>query len=319
MKRLSAFVLMISLAFGLMGIGYAKPKDDLKAMEAKMKARLAQIIELLEDPAEKVDVTLVDTLTGYTYSEIEGLKKPVPTRNNGDGTVTLANGTTIRVSLESQSVQNGDVGILATYQPFRRVKSKDGYRKTEGYITLPASTDLDGISEYGEAAYNYFGFENSGTAKQGEVGLFTGPPVFGWEPKQWYVYHNFTGTGWQEDYWPSGGISPGTQVFMRTYVPQDGTLVLYISYGSTSKVFTYENVGTKYNGSNQKLRRVTSLLLNDAGKTLNNVWSNMYIATPTDMHLWETADTYEAYSSSSNVSVTETNKYYNETVNIQVD
>lgn len=207
----------------------------------------------------------------------------------------------------------GDVGIQATYEPYRRVKSNNSYRKSEGTIVVPSTSDLKGVDASGEAAYNYFGLENSSSGRNAECGIYTAPGM----GEGWKVFHNFNGS-WVGDNWPSDPIPAGSSVFMRMYVPKDGELAFYISYSGGNKTFVYSCSGTRYDGSNQKLRRVTSLLVNNTGSySKNNKWQNVYIATPSDMHLWGTADT-SAVTTTSYVSVVETNKYYNETANINV-
>jgi hypothetical protein len=199
----------------------------------------------------------------------------------------------------------------STYSEFRRVRSYSGYRKTEGYITLPSSSDISGVDASGEAAYNYMGIGGTINAEQGLVmgGLYGGV---------WRVYHNISGN-WVDDKWPTNGIPAGTKVFLREYVPQDNEIALYISYSGGSKTFIYTAQGAKYDGTNQDMRRVTSLLLNGNGYSKKNIWSNVYIANKSEMHLWGTADTKvgkDYTEKTTYVTTTNVDPYYNETINI---
>ncbi len=300
---------------------YANPKDT-EAIEASLKSRLEASLPYLEG-ADPNRVTFVDTDLGYSYSPTEGLRKIDVYQVGPDNIVTLKDGTRVPVPSEpekgSSSFQEGelstqgDVGILATYEPYRRVKSNNGYRKVEGTIVIPSTSDLNGVDANGEAAYNYLGLENTSSGRNAECGIYTGPQM----NKGWRVFHNFNGS-WVADNWPSSPIPAGNSVFMRMYVPQDNQLAFYISYSGGSNTFVYSCTGTKYDGSNQKLRRVTSLLVNNTGSySKNNIWKSVSIATPSDMHLWTASDIYQV-TTTSYVSVVETNKYYNETVNINI-
>ncbi len=105
---------------------------------------------------------------------------------------------------------------------------------------------------------------------------------------------------------------------MRLYVNQNDQYSLYISYSGGSQTFVYNATGLKYDGTGQKVRRVTSFLVNDtATYDKNNIWQNIYIATSSNMHLWVPNDTSEHYSTTY-TSAVETNQYYNETVNINI-
>jgi len=238
-----------------------------------------------------------------------------------DGSITFRDGTKIkltnedsRFTSESNGSTTGDVGIASTYSPYRRVISNEGYRKIEGTIVLPKSGDITGINVSGEAAYNYFGLKtNSG--QDCEQGLYTQPGFNG----GFKVYHSFLpGGGWVADNWPSSPIPAGTSVFMRYYVPEDGESALYISYSGGSNTFVYPVTGLRKDGLYQKMRRVTSFLVNDMGSiNNNNIWKSIYIATPSDNHLWTTSDTYSSTATSYCTPVY-TNKYYNETVNFKI-
>jgi len=150
-----------------------------------------------------------------------------------------------------------------------------------------------------------------------EYGIYTAPQPNGLGSGKWEVFHNFG--EWQRDGWPSGGIPAGTQVFMRLYVPADNKLAFYISFGTTNTTFTRDLSGTKYNGTNQAFRRLTTLLLNSpGGYSKNNKWRSICIATHSDMHLWRPADTawVGKYPDATKVVINTINQWYDEDISI---
>ncbi|TDA70446.1 MAG: hypothetical protein D9V47_01065 [Clostridia bacterium] len=209
---------------------------------------------------------------------------------------------------------------MAQYEYWRRVESNTGYRKVEGYITVPGSGDISGVDVAGqEAAYNYFSMKVG--SLWAEYGIYTAPSPNGLGGGKWEVFHNFGSSygGWQRDNWPSGGIPPGTQVFMRLYVPADNQIAFYISFGSQNTTFTRNLPGTRYDGTGQAFRRLTTLLLNDpGGYSNNNKWRSVFIATPSDMHLWVPSDTawVGKYPDTTRVSINTINQWYDEDISI---
>jgi len=111
-------------------------------------------------------------------------------------------------------------------------------------------------------------------------------------------------------------------VFMRLYVPADGELTLYVAWDSQNRLYEWEDEdglwGTRADGDQQRLRRVTSLLRNSPGAMYNTIWDGVQIATPSDQHLWEPDDT-DGVTTTDYVTVTETNQYYDETIDIDID
>jgi len=137
---------------------------------------------------------------------------------------------------------------------------------------------------------------------------------------QWFVFWNFNGY-YNMDMWQYG-IDPGSDVLMRLYVPADGELTLYVAWDSQNRLYEWEDEdglwGTRADGDQQRLRRVTSLLRNSPGAMYNTIWDGVQIATPSDQHLWEPDDT-DGVTTTDYVTVTETNQYYDETIDIDID
>ncbi|HAG09316.1 MAG TPA: hypothetical protein DCK87_07150 [Desulfotomaculum sp.] len=302
---------MICVTQAQTSVSQKRSEEDIKI---QLESELKNSIPFLEE-TDRDNVTIINTDLGYSYNEKEGLMKIDVYKVDKNGMVTLKTGQKIPVLQEKELDLSYDSGILATYEPYRRVKSNNGYRKCEGYINLPSSSNLRGVDSSGEAAYNYFGIENTYGVND-ECGLFYASGTYN---NKWWVYHNFNGN-WVWDMKPTGGISPGTRVFMRLYVPQDNQLAFRYEYSGGSETILYTSGcgSTKYNGANQKLRRLTTLLVNNTNSySRDNIWQNIYIATPSNMHLWGTSDT-SGVTTTNYVSVTETNRYYNETVNINI-
>ncbi len=310
-----SFCFIVNMICVTQAQSYVSQKGSEEDIKIQLESELKNSIPFLEE-TDRDNVTIINTDLGYSYNEKEGLLKIDVYKVDGNGMVTLKTGQKVPVLQEKELDLSNDIGTLATYEPYRRVKSKNGYRKCEGYINLPTSSNLRGVDSSGEAAYNYFGIENTSGVND-ECGLFYASGIYN---NKWWVYHNFNGT-WVADWKPTSGISPGTRVFMRLYVPQDNQLAFRYEYSGGSETILYTSGcgSTKFDASSsQKLRRLTTLLVNNTNSySRNNIWQNIYIATPANMHLWGTSDTSE-HISTSYVSVTETNKYYNETVNINI-
>ncbi len=259
------------------------------------------MLEHLEDPAEREHMIYIDPQKGYSYSGEKGLYKLPPEQ------------------LGPKRLEAGVAGLdERSYSPFRRVISKPCRRKAEGYITLPSADDFEGVDVVdGEGGYNYLGL-----MRVDEMDFEAGLCSWAEDEKQWYVFYHYYGDPLKRavdhgELWPAGGIDPGTKVFLRLYVPEDDEVALHIKYGQTTETFTFPAQGAKKEGGN-KLRRVTSLIVQtESGELLNNVWESVCIATTEEMHLWVPDDT-EGTTTTNYVTVTETNPYYNETIDIEL-
>jgi hypothetical protein len=149
-SKLVILVLTALLMFLIPTVAIAK-SGDVASIEARIKAQLEASLPYLEE-TDRSNVTFVDTDAGYAYSLTEGLRKIDVHRVAANNTVTFKNGTIISVTNERDNRLNtvqGDVSIQATYTPYRRVKSNNGYRKTEGTIVIPNSSDLNGVDSSG--------------------------------------------------------------------------------------------------------------------------------------------------------------------------
>jgi hypothetical protein len=313
---LTMFVLML-----LAGCSNQQP-SNMADIEAHMKALYAENVALLETPEERQNVTLIDFGSGYMYSETAGLKPFKVYQPDANGVVALPNGQSLR--LPKEDFGSSGLQPLAQYEPYRRVKSTTGMSRIDGYITLPRlGTDITGVdnTSFGtEAAYNYVGLEGSGWIT--EVGLFR----TAWRSGGWGIFHRFTpGVVWTEDTsWNGIGtpIPDGNRVYVKAYVSANGNLNAYYSYGTKSRTFTYTGLSTNLNGSGQTALRVTALLVdNPGGRSSNNKWDNIYVGnSSTNRALLTTTNTsgVTSFPNTTQVSAIETNKYYNETVNIKV-
>jgi TolA-binding protein len=95
-------------------------QGDPAQIAAQMRGRLQESIGRLEDPAERANVVLVDILTGYEYSEEEGLRRVPLLRPDPDGMVTLSDGTRIPVPPEPQAPVRGKPASVTTRMPRER-------------------------------------------------------------------------------------------------------------------------------------------------------------------------------------------------------
>jgi len=121
-----------------------------------MKARHEELLKDAEH-VPGVHMGLLDPVNGYGYTPEKGLWKLRLYQPDENGIVALDGGR--RVPLSSDVARAAGMRPFAGYQPYRRVKSDYGYRKTEGDIQLPTAANLAGVDEKGEAAYNHFGLD----------------------------------------------------------------------------------------------------------------------------------------------------------------
>lgn len=226
--------------------------------------------------------------------------------------------------------------------PYRKVIAKAGYRKVEGTIRLPGSTDAY-LANTTDGLFNHFG----GTASNGselDMGLTLQPGKTGWVAFA-RAYDASTGqTPWKYD--PSNlVIPPGTSVFMRLYISPDNQANLYYEYTDSSgtrrsSTFSMTVNGFKQDGTGQYLKRVTAVGQNSSAGTntksysLNNVWSNLYVFNTQTSFQWDPSINYGESAGGPSpcsrpengssrdpappyvVQATETNAYFNETASV---
>jgi hypothetical protein len=292
-----------------------------------MKALLGDALQEMAAegiPEEGTEVTVIDAAIMYQYSREKGLRPIRLLQPDADGIVHFSDGRAMLAPPESaiwarqRAWPDAGAGLATSYSPYRRVTSLTGYRKVEGYIRQPGQQDfggVDGREGYPEGAFNYFGLSRAGIVDV-EAGICSQWNAMNQDPPYWYVYHSLNGNPWDRDGWPPGGLPPGTQSFMRMWVPADNQVSFYISAaGGGSYTQTYNVTGPRYDGTGQALRRVTSMVVYGSAISRNNGWTNVSIATPSNLHLWRPSDTASAVSTEY-VTVQEYNKYYNETVSI---
>ncbi|MDQ2986944.1 MAG: hypothetical protein M3R13_09535 [Armatimonadota bacterium] len=214
-------------------------------------------------------------------------------------------------------------GADVAIAPFRRVKSNPGYSFVQGSVTLP--TVLTGVNQAGEAAYNYFGIQRSNSDV--EAGLVSSTlNIAG----RWYIFYHLGDIWGPSPAWPTGGMAPGTPVFMQLCILPPSRVSFYVSYTDPDPSFSFqlpqektvviEAEGFDPGGNNQRVRRVTSLLLNTvSGSSKVNSWSQVKLGTSVFLHaLWTPLDTEEALSSPpAYVTANEISKYWTESVEIE--
>ncbi|HET6645615.1 MAG TPA: hypothetical protein VFG65_08980, partial [Fimbriimonadales bacterium] len=165
-------------------------------------------------------------------------------------------------------------GGIASIIGDRLVRSKPGYRKVEGHVFPGVVTGVDRYP--GEAAYNYFGI------KREDEFDFEGGLVRDAHSSNWFVYHALNGTVFPDN-WPQGGIPPGSDVFMRTYVPTPNRVFFYVSYSAPGGFgietaawdIAYDAPGLDPNGTNQRIRRNSSLIVDLTGSSGPNIWQGV--------------------------------------------
>jgi len=204
--------------------------------------------------------------------------------------------------------------------PYRRLKRIEGYALVEGNLTLP--TTLTGVTQSGEAAYNYFGIQRG--SDDVEAGVVSSTVT---TPGRWFAFFHLGNTWGPTPPWPTGGMAPGSSVSMRLSIVPPRTISFYISYTEPDPnlipqeaTFTLGSEELDPYGKQQRVRRVTSLLLNPAsGSSVTNSWAAVKLgAFLSNSVLWQPIHTQEAVTHLPQyVTVNEVSQYHAESVSIQ--
>jgi len=331
--RLLAGLLVAVLGCARVSDAAVRPGDDELAITSYMQTLYQNALEEMRAegiPEEGTKVTVADGAILYEYSD-DGLRPlPLPT-DEADGASAAA-------------VESADPdGVLwpeGSVKLVRRVASNEGYFRADGSVRLPGVNELwgvDGSEGYDEGAFNYFGVKRPGNNI--EVGVCTRAFLGGYRQGQyypprydegrWFFYHSTAGYGgptFPESFWPTGGLAPGTTVFLRIVCNQD-EVVGYAYAGGYGYYYDYVNAtGMDPYGTDQELRRCTTMVLGGGtGGMINNRWSNVMIFArqpggPSYYHLWGPGDTYwlKGYSPAAEppecVSVLNAQPFYAETI-----
>ena len=332
--------------------------NDIRAVAVHMQALLDRGLDDPEWPADirREDIVVYDLTLLYSYSVKDGLKRltsqpgiDIERDKSSEERDANADGT----PANPLSGNNVPAFITTTitakrYGPFRRVKSLDnGYTKVYAYITLPGSSELyglDGVDAYGvqlnEGAFDYFRLTNGNWDM--ECGLCTQHHMIDDDPDyryndagRWYVYRSHPSG--QPRAWlsmhdrPTGGFAPGSTVFMKMWVPADDQVKTYYAcsgYNNLGEIYYDWMTGPKVNGSGNRFRRTTSMVFGGKAKSMNNVWSDIYIYNSSEGdHYWTSDDTIAAGAENGDafgggvaanwVTPHDTVVRYNETVSIK--
>ncbi len=105
--------------------------------------------------------------------------------------------------------------------------------------------------------------------------------------------------------WGSGGIKNQSNVFLRFYVSTNNKVTLYVSgpdqSGTTrSKSYTVDASGFNYDGTNTKMKRLTTIgqpteNLWNGSFFLNSHWFSLKIGNSSAVSNWDSTKTYEPY------------------------
>jgi len=286
----------------------AVARGDLAVIESHMKALYNHALQVLEGPAERENLTVIDAAIGYAYRADGGIRAIERVQPDENGVVTFSDGTQMITPRESREgnamAPSSALGGCPPpeYDPYRSVVSKGsqleyGYNKVQGYVTVPTAPNFTGVDfaeGYPEGAFNYFGVLVFG-ANDIETGICSQANSTVRDNKRWYIYHSISAPRmiWLRDGWPAGGIPPGGQVFMSMSIPADNQVVAHYSYGGgSSNYYTYNATGPRWDGWGQCIRRNTSMVLRSAGNSVGNFWQNVGIGkqfgTPWPWYLSDT-------------------------------
>ncbi|OPZ86042.1 MAG: hypothetical protein BWY76_01136 [bacterium ADurb.Bin429] len=327
---------------GQQGTVYIGDKNDLAGIEAHLK-RLYQIARQDQEvPATCTEMTIVDAQLLYKYSPSKGVQPVELVIPDPDGRVIFSDGSEMQlpppepIIWRSQpgSATNGGFGPVLT-QIIRKIESKNGYWKADGYVQLPSTANLsgvDGVDSDGrttdgggnprdEGAFNYLGIRTS--SRDAEFGLaYNKHTSYG----GWKFYRSIytTSLDWAIVDGNLGYVPAGSNVFLKAWTTgtdnNNGQFHIYGTWDEGYLVEHYYNVpGFKADGAGQKIRRMSTMVLWSSGKSIGNHWTNVYIADTTDRHHWtRNSDTDAAVEDPDDyVTCTTAHADYDETVNLQ--
>ncbi|WP_347488914.1 hypothetical protein ABDB91_17275 [Desulfoscipio sp. XC116] len=203
---------------------------------------------------------------------------------------------------------------------YRRISTKaTGYRKIEATIHLPNSSDITIAS--GQTLYNYVGMrKDTGATFDFEFG-------FGYDPgaglgTQFCLYRSIVPGIFQYETFRA---NPGTK-YRLLIASENGTIKCYVYDSKNAEVFqkNYIVANALNSGSGQVVRRMSTLIVPTGGSAVgrNNRWSNTLVATSTTNNYATSSNCNQENITSPPdqpwISVTPTNPYYNETVNLDI-
>ncbi|ADL08941.1 hypothetical protein [Thermosediminibacter oceani] len=203
---------------------------------------------------------------------------------------------------------------------YRRIKtSSTGYRKIEATITLPSLNDIN--IESGAALYEYLGCDGSTFDFEFGFGL---APSDGYSTK-YGIYRsiNVGGSDWQ---WiPGYTFDPGS-TYRLLIAAENGYIKCYVYNASGTLLYSnnFTVSGIRFDGSGQRVRRVSTLLVPSGGSANvnNNRWITTLVGTPTTFVNATSSNctaTNETNPSGQPwISVTTFNTYYNENINLDI-
>lgn len=297
------------------------PKD-MQKMEAKI---MKEVMARLENEEEKENVIYIDK-NGNIYSNKKELKQSYQKHetNEDKGTFKIGNieyalPLEFRMSQNINAVDTEDVIVQSGTGAYRRILSKTGYRKAEGYAKT--TSDIKIIPHTTGAPntvpYMYLG----GHTSNGEIDAGI---AYIYEEKAWFPY--FKQAGVDLETFRDLRIEPGTQVFIRFYISAQNQVVLYVQRSDgTGKTIIRDIIQGTWNpnGTGVQMKRLTSLAQQydafDTGEYfLGSKWLNLQIANPSTMTLWDSSKTSErkTYPNTSIVTLNTVHQDYEEAVDI---
>jgi len=265
--------------------------QDAQKTEAEI---MEEVIAGLESEEEKENVVYIDK-DGKVYSNKPGLADGIHPMNidQEKGSFEL-NGIEYPVPQDwlipdSDSIGIQEIGTGA----YRRVKSKSGYRKVEGYVNTTSNIKVDRVpAGEGPNTVPYLYLGASSSTGELDAGLLYNTDY----PNKWTPFIKESGRK-AKGYYDDLKIPAGKQVFMRFYIRDSNHVVLYVvPSGSTAKTFVFQTKNTTWNpdGTGVKMKRLTSFAQNEGWEDFTtgeyfygSKWLDLWIANKSEMKLWE--------------------------------
>jgi len=209
---------------------------------------------------------------------------------------------------------------MSDYAYRRIITSANGYRKIEATIQLPSLANVSLGSD--GSLYNYLGC--AGSSFDFEFGFGLSPS--GGYSNEYGIYRSIIISGNQDwTFIPNYTFSPGS-TYRLLIAAEDGYIKCYVYNSGGTELYNnnFNVTGVRYDGSGQKVRRVSSLLVPAGGAVHanSNKWTTTLVGTPTTFVNATSSNCTATNATNPSgqpwVTVSTVNPYYNETVNLDI-
>ncbi len=191
----------------------------------RLRNQLEEILPFLP-PEQRINVQFYDADTALAYDRVLGeIPLEIGRLDSSGSKFVFPNGGKLNYRNPYRLTAQADC------EPYRQVRSTVGFGGVRGNVRVPYLSDVTGLDQLGEAAYNYVGLYTNANVGSGglvEAGFFTASATSGnFSQDVWYAYetainNSISGVGYntsafvvRRDFAALGyaqGFGPGTNV-----------------------------------------------------------------------------------------------------------